>query len=164
MFHLQSYFAEISLNAFFSQVPGVLLDWSYTPRQIRNHAADIIRRWQALDDAIASTPASSATFENTFGAVMNLHRQRAVWHKSSEGRKQSIAYQNDKNSLKLDVFEIFILPCLIDYLLFGVQFIALGLELDPLENAITFPKHVSTEPEVRLRCAPNTQRRFYLAL
>ena len=58
---------------FLLQVPGVLLDWSYTPRQIRNHAADIIRRWQALDDAIASLPASSATFENTFGAVLMLY-------------------------------------------------------------------------------------------
>lgn len=52
-----------------AQVPGILLDWSYTPRQIRRHAADIIRRWRALDDAIANTPAASATFENTFGAV-----------------------------------------------------------------------------------------------
>lgn len=78
MFHLQSYFAEISLNAFFFQVPGVLLDWSYTPRQIRNHAAEIIRRWQALNDAIACIPASSATFENTFGAVMNLTERRVA--------------------------------------------------------------------------------------
>jgi hypothetical protein len=54
-------------------VPGILLDWSYTPRQIRRHASDIIRRWRALDDAIANTPAANATFENTFGAVAVQH-------------------------------------------------------------------------------------------
>jgi hypothetical protein len=67
----------------------ILLDWELTPRQIRAASAELIKKWRALDDAIAAQSGSDASFASTFGAMISL-----------------------------------------------------GMELDPLENAVTFPKQV----------------------
>lgn len=78
------------------RVQGILLNWELSASEIKDLGDDIIQRWRALDDSIASQAPNEATFASTFG-------------------------------------------CMID----------LGMELDPIENSITFPKNVSTDDSIR---------------